>query len=109
MFHSILGYIKKIIPVSFALDDFGTGLSSLSYLKQFSVDYLKIDGRFIRDIVSDAIDRTLVLAINQMAHAMGLRTVAEYVQSKEILDLLTEMDIDYAQGNYISRPTAVVM
>lgn len=95
--------------VSFALDDFGTGLSSLSYLKQFSVDYLKIDGRFIRDIVSDSIDRTLVLAINQMAHAMGLRTVAEYVQSKEILDLLTEMDIDYAQGNYISRPTAVVM
>ncbi len=95
--------------VTFALDDFGTGLSSLSYLKQFSVDYLKIDGRFIRDIVSDSIDRTLVLAINQMAHAMGLRTVAEYVQSKEILDLLTEMDIDYAQGNYINQPTVVVM
>jgi EAL domain-containing protein (putative c-di-GMP-specific phosphodiesterase class I) len=99
----------KRIGIKFALDDFGTGLSSLTYLKQFPVDYLKIDGSFIKDIVSDPIDRTLVDAINKMAHTMGLKTVAEYVESEEILKLLNTMNIDYAQGYFIQKPTKVEM
>ena len=97
----------KELGVKFALDDFGTGLSSLTYLKQFPVDYLKIDGSFIKDIMTDDIDRTLVDAINQMAHTMGLKTIAEYVESKEIFSLLGTINIDYAQGYYIQKPTLV--
>ena len=97
----------KRLGVKFALDDFGTGLSSLTYLKQFPVDYLKIDGSFIKDILTDEIDRTLVDAINQMAHTMGLKTIAEYVESKDILHLLGTLDVDYAQGYFIQKPTPV--
>lgn len=97
----------KKLGVRFALDDFGTGLCSLTYLKQLPVDYLKIDGSFIRDIVDDPIDRTLVKAINQMAHTMGLKTVAEYVETEDILNLIGEMQIDYAQGYYIHKPSIV--
>ena len=97
----------KRLNIKFALDDFGTGLSSLTYLKQFPVDYLKIDGGFIKDIVTDSVDRTLVKAINDMAHTMGLKTVAEYVESKEILTMLNVMNIDYAQGYFIQKPTEV--
>ena len=97
----------KRLNIKFALDDFGTGLSSLTYLKQFPVDYLKIDGSFIKDIVTDKVDRTLVEAINDLAHTMGLKTVAEYVESEEILKLLQVMNIDYAQGYYIQKPTRV--
>lgn len=97
----------KRLGIKFALDDFGTGLSSLTYLKEFPVDYLKIDGSFIKDIVTDSVDRSLVIAINQMAHSMGLKTVAEYVESQEILSLLDQMNIDYAQGYFIQKPTKV--
>ncbi|MEB8431127.1 EAL domain-containing protein [Cocleimonas sp. KMM 6892] len=97
----------KSLNVKFALDDFGTGLSSLTYLKEFPVDYLKIDGSFIKDILTDSVDRTLVEAINDMAHTMGLKTVAEYVESKEILNLLSILNIDYAQGYFIQKPTEV--
>jgi len=97
----------KKLGVRFALDDFGTGLCSLTYLKQLPVDYLKIDGSFIRDIVDDPIDRTLVKAINQMAHTMGLKTVAEYVETEDILILIGEMKIDYAQGYHIHKPSIV--
>ncbi len=97
----------KRLGVKFALDDFGTGLSSLTYLKEFPVDYLKIDGSFIKDIVTDSIDRSLVDAINQMAHTLGLKTIAEYVESKEIFNLLDTMKIDYAQGYFIQKPVAV--
>ncbi|PWQ98413.1 EAL domain-containing protein [Leucothrix arctica] len=99
----------KKLGIKFALDDFGTGLSSLTYLKQFPVDYLKIDGSFIKDIVQDPIDRTLVEAINQMAHTMKIQTIAEYVESEEILELLHEMKVDYAQGYYIERPNQVIV
>ena len=99
----------KILNVKFALDDFGTGLSSLTYLKEFPVDYLKIDGSFIKDIVTDSVDRTLVEAINYMAQTMGLQTVAEYVESKEILTILGKLNIDYAQGFYIQKPTEVLL
>jgi diguanylate cyclase (GGDEF)-like protein len=88
----------------FALDDFGSGLSSFSYLKHLKVDYLKVDGVFVRDMASNAIDRSMVEAIHRIGHQMGLQTVAEYVESEEILDLLRQIGVDYAQGNGIHHP-----
>jgi diguanylate cyclase (GGDEF)-like protein len=89
---------------SFALDDFGSGLSSFTYLKNLRVDYLKIDGAFVRDIASNAIDRSMVEAIHRIGHQMGLQTVAEYVESEQILALLREIGVDYVQGSGIHRP-----
>lgn len=89
---------------SFSLDDFGSGLSSFTYLKNLKVDYLKIDGAFVRDIVDNAIDRSMVEAIHRIGHQMGLKTVAEYVESEQILDVLRLMGMDYVQGNWIHRP-----
>jgi diguanylate cyclase (GGDEF)-like protein len=89
---------------SFALDDFGSGLSSFTYLKNLNVDYLKIDGAFVRDIVHNAIDRSMVEAIHRIGHQMNLRTVAEYVESDQILALLRQMGVDYVQGNGIHQP-----
>jgi EAL domain-containing protein (putative c-di-GMP-specific phosphodiesterase class I) len=89
---------------SFALDDFGSGLSSFMYLKNLRVDYLKIDGAFVRDIASNAIDRSMVEAIHRIGHQMGLQTVAEYVESEQILALLRQIGVDYVQGSSIHRP-----
>ena len=89
---------------SFALDDFGSGLSSFTYLKNLKVDYLKIDGAFVRDIADNAVDSSMVEAINRIGHQMGLKTVAEYVESDQILALLRQMGVDYAQGSGIHRP-----
>jgi diguanylate cyclase (GGDEF)-like protein/PAS domain S-box-containing protein len=82
----------------FSLDDFGSGLSSFAYLRTLPVDYLKIDGVFIRDIVSNDINRALVKAINEVGHVMGIRTVAEYVEDGPTLDAVRALGIDYAQG-----------
>lgn len=95
----------KKIGCKFALDDFGSGLSSFSYLKKLPVDYLKIDGEFIRDIVNDPMDRAIVAAINNIGHEMGLQTVAEYVENQEIIEVLKEIGVDYAQGYGIEKPT----
>ncbi len=89
---------------SFALDDFGSGLSSFTYLKNLKVDYLKIDGAFVRDIDSNAIDRSMVEAIHRIGNQMGLKTVAEYVESEQILALLRQMGVDYVQGSWIHQP-----
>lgn len=88
----------------FALDDFGSGLSSFTYLKNLKVDYLKIDGAFVRDIVHNPVDRSMVEAIHRIGQQMGLRTVAEYVESPQVLALLKEMGVDYVQGMSVHRP-----
>jgi Amt family ammonium transporter len=88
----------------FALDDFGTGLSSFTYLKQLPIDFLKIDGHFVRGILDDAVDRSMVEAVNQIGHGMGLRTIAEFVETDAILSCLHELGIDYAQGYATGRP-----
>ncbi len=88
----------------FALDDFGSGLSSFAYLKGLPVDYLKIDGSFVRNIEQDLSDRAMVEAIHSVAETLKLRTVAEYVESKPCVNVLTEIGIDYGQGFALGRP-----
>jgi len=88
----------------FALDDFGSGLSSFGYLKTMKVDLLKIDGVFIRGIVEDQADRAMVHSINQVAHTMGINTIAEYVESDAIRNIVEELGIDYAQGEFVAPP-----
>lgn len=88
----------------FALDDFGSGLSSFSYLKNLPLDVIKIDGAFVRDILSDPVDLETVKAINQVCHTMGLKTIAEFVESEEILEKLRMIGVDYVQGYHIKRP-----
>ena len=88
----------------FALDDFGSGLSSFDYLKDLPVDFLKIDGRFVRTITRDPVDRTMVAAVNEISHEMGLRTIAEFVEDDAILEVLREIGVDYGQGYGLGRP-----
>ena len=88
----------------FALDDFGSGLSSFGYLKSLPVDYLKIDGVFVKDMVNDPIDRAMVKSINEIGHVMGKKTIAEFVENQAIIDLLAEMGVDYCQGYGVSAP-----
>ncbi|MFL6194081.1 MAG: EAL domain-containing protein [Thermoanaerobaculia bacterium] len=90
--------------VRFSLDDFGTGMSSYSYLKELPVSFLKIDGKFIKDIVTDSLDRAMVESINQVGHVMGIQTVAEGVTNAAVVERLRDLGVDYAQGNWISPP-----
>jgi diguanylate cyclase (GGDEF)-like protein len=92
----------------FALDDFGSGMSSYSYLKHLPVDYLKIDGSFVRGMLEDPIDRAVVESINQIGHDLGMKTIAEYVETEEILAALKDLGVDYAQGAVIGEPQAVL-
>ncbi|MFX1737181.1 EAL domain-containing protein [Paraburkholderia sp. A1RI_3L] len=89
---------------SVMLDDFGAGVSSFGYLKQFPVDYIKIDGHFVRDIVNSNVDRAIVESIHEISGKLGARTIAEFVESPAILGVLNEIGIDYAQGYAIGRP-----
>ena len=90
--------------VCFSLDDFGSGFSSLTYLKTLPVDFLKIDGQFIEAVRSDQVDRSVVEAICQVARSMNLRTIAERVESAEVLQILAGLGVDYAQGYHIAEP-----
>src|SRR5690606_25384175 len=89
---------------SFALDDFGSGLSSFGYLKQLPVDYLKIDGSFIRKMELNDVEYSMVSTINHLAHIMGLETIAECVENQAQLSMLEEMGVDFIQGYVISQP-----
>ncbi|MGC1507806.1 EAL domain-containing protein, partial [Ketobacter sp.] len=88
----------------FALDDFGVGMSSFAYLKAIPVDVLKIDGGFVRSMLSDPMDLAIVDACNTIAHSAGLKTVAEFVENSEIEDKLRILGVDFAQGYGISKP-----
>jgi EAL domain-containing protein (putative c-di-GMP-specific phosphodiesterase class I) len=90
----------------FAIDDFGAGYSSYSYLKSLPVDYIKIDGSFIRDLTTDEVDKTIVQSISQIAKATNKLTIAEHVGDAETYDLLLDIGVDYAQGYYIGKPAA---
>ncbi len=94
----------KRLGCQFALDDFGTGFSSFAYLKHLPVDYVKIDGTFVRDIVTDPVDQAMVRSINHIAHSLGKETIAEFVENDEILRHLREFGVDYVQGYHIGRP-----
>jgi len=92
------------IGCSFALDDFGAGMSSFTYLKNLDVDYVKIDGSFVRNIVHDPIDHATVTAINNIAHSMGKQTVAEFVVDNATADVLRELRVDFGQGFALDKP-----
>ncbi|MGI9271262.1 MAG: EAL domain-containing protein [Woeseiaceae bacterium] len=88
----------------FSLDDFGSGLSSFGYLKKLPVDYLKIDGMFIRDLLTDKTDRIFVKSIIDIAHTLNIKTVAEFIENDELLKVARELGADYAQGFAVGRP-----
>ncbi len=104
-----LKFIKRMrsLGCKFSLDDFGSGLSSFSYLQNFPVDYLKVDGAFVSDIDVNPVNRAMVNSINEISHVMGMKTICEYVESESIEKVLKEMDVDYAQGYYYAKPKPI--
>lgn len=94
----------KALGCRFALDDFGSGFSSFGYLKHMPVDYLKIDGAFVRNMVNNSFDLAMVRSINEMGHLMGLKTIAEFVENENIFNMLKMIGVDYAQGYWVANP-----
>ncbi|MEH6457220.1 MAG: EAL domain-containing protein [Cocleimonas sp.] len=97
----------KALGCKFSLDDFGTGVSSFAYLRDLNVDYLKIDGSFVKHIANDDVARTMVQSINQVGHTMNLKIIAEYVENEKIVEILQEMGVDYGQGYEIAKPRPI--
>ncbi|MCG8369023.1 MAG: EAL domain-containing protein, partial [Proteobacteria bacterium] len=97
----------KKLGCKFSLDDFGSGLSSFTYLKNLPVDYLKIDGQFISNVADDNVDESMVKAIHEVGNAMGIETIAERVETKQVLDKLGSLGVEFAQGYYIARPASI--
>jgi diguanylate cyclase (GGDEF)-like protein/PAS domain S-box-containing protein len=95
----------KEMGCSFALDDFGSGMSSFAYLKNLPVDYVKIDGSFIKNIMNDSVDSALVECMNRIGHEIGMQTIAEFVENDSILEKLRGFGVDYAQGYGIAKPS----
>ncbi len=100
---NLINQIKEL-GCTLSLDDFGTGASSFAYLKYLPVDYIKIDGTFIKDIIDDEIDLEIVSSIVKIAKVLGIKTVAEFVETEEILSKVKELGVDYAQGYVVSYP-----
>lgn len=97
----------KELGCSFSLDDFGSGMSSFGYLKQLNIDYLKIDGLFVKDIVIDPVDAAMVKSINEVGQMMGLKTIAEYVENDNIMAVLAQIGVDFGQGYGIACPKPI--
>lgn len=97
----------KAVGCRFALDDFGSGMSSYAYLKTLPVDFIKIDGIFVKDILTDPVDTAMVRSINEIGHIMGKKTIAEYVENEAIMQKLHELDVDYGQGYGIAKPAII--
>ncbi|WP_455211429.1 EAL domain-containing protein [Kaarinaea lacus] len=97
----------KDMGFKFALDDFGSGMSSFGYLKYLPLDYIKIDGSFVKDMIYDEVDKTFVQVINQIGHVMTLKTIAEFVENEQTTSLLQKIGVDYAQGFGIHKPEAL--
>ncbi len=91
----------------FALDDFGSGLSTFDYLKQLEVDYVKLDGSLVRDVATSRVSQAMVHAVNYVTHVMGMKTIAEFVESEQIMQALRKLSVDYAQGYAIGKPSEV--
>ncbi|MBV1913865.1 MAG: EAL domain-containing protein [Pseudomonadales bacterium] len=105
--HHFITLIKEL-GCRFGIDGFGSGLSSMIHLKNLPVDYLKIDGNIIKDVMSDHIDCMMVESINNMAHKMGLKTVAAHIESREVFEKVKSMGIDFGQGFYFDQPKPLV-
>jgi len=107
-FHSACSLIESLSELGcrFALDDFGTGYCSFSHLKRLPVDLIKIDGMFVKDILTDPMDMAIIRSITNIAHTLGKQTIAEFVESADVLQLLKECGVDYVQGFYVARPGA---
>jgi len=101
-----INHIKSLTDVGckFSLDDFGSGLSSFMYLKNLPVNYLKIDGSFVKDILEDEVSEVFVKSITDVGHVMGLKIIGEYVENEEIQNKLKELNVDFAQGYAIHKP-----
>ena len=97
----------RALGISIALDDFGAGASSFGYLKRLRVDYLKIDGQFIKDLLDDPLDDVAVRCFVDVAKVMGIQTVAEYVDKAPVLERVKELGITYAQGFFLHKPEPI--
>jgi EAL domain-containing protein (putative c-di-GMP-specific phosphodiesterase class I) len=108
-FDGALDFIQRLSEAGchFALDDFGAGLSSFGYLKRMKVDFLKIDGQFVKTMAQDPIDRMMVNNITHLAYGLGLYVIAESVEDEETLQMLRNIGVHFAQGYHIQRPTSI--
>ncbi|RKZ94694.1 MAG: hypothetical protein DRQ43_06460 [Gammaproteobacteria bacterium] len=99
-------FIKSIkaLGAKFSLDDFGSGLSSFAYLKQFPVDYLKIDGMFVKDLITEPTNYVFVRSMTEVGHCLGMKVIAEFVETKQAYHILRQAKVDYIQGWAVGKP-----